>query len=306
MIKNILIVILSVLLISIGIYYITNEPKLSEVENMPIHPDDIEIDVEQEDTEDQTPNPAAAEEPSDEQFKYLIVGKVKNALDSLYQKDIKVAAIGDSLTQGVGGTSKGGYIGILDETINEEKKIAHFDNFGKRGNRTDQLLKRIKEPEIATSIKKADIILVTIGANDIMHVVKENFTNLTYKQFAKEQVNFEKRLIQIFDALKDLNTEADIYFLGLYNPFDKYFDDIEELDLIIEEWNTAGESIAESYEHTTFIPMKDLFDGVTTNMFADDHFHPNEHGYYQMAKRVLEYLTDEEKGEHHSETEATN
>src|SRR5699024_3559851 len=65
--------------------------------------------------------------------------------DVFAQKDTHVVAIGDSLTQGVGdATNSGGYVGILDDVVNDDIQTATFDNFGHAGDRTDQLLKRMK------------------------------------------------------------------------------------------------------------------------------------------------------------------
>src|SRR5699024_8712082 len=72
----------------------------------------------------------------------------------------------------------GGYVSILEDTINKDNDLVEIDNFGKRGNRTDQLIDRMEEPEIKESLEEADIILITIGANDIMQIFKENFTDL--------------------------------------------------------------------------------------------------------------------------------
>src|SRR5699024_11591904 len=92
---------------------------------------------------------------------------------------IKITTIGDSLTKGCGDEEdNGGYVSILEDTINKDNDLVEIDNFGKRGNRTDQLIDRMEEPEIKESLEEADIILITIGANDIMQIFKENFTDL--------------------------------------------------------------------------------------------------------------------------------
>ncbi|MDY0409553.1 GDSL-type esterase/lipase family protein [Paracerasibacillus soli] len=155
-----------------------------------------------------------------------------------------MVAIGDSLTEGVGDeTNNEGYVGILDETINAEYDLAHLDNFGKRGNRTDQLLNRLDTPDIQSAISKAQIILITIGANDIMKVLRENITNITYEPFAKEKEAYENRLKQIFEKMRADNPRAKIYLIGFYNPFEGYFKDIKELTLIADEWNKTSKAI---------------------------------------------------------------
>lgn len=283
----------AILLICISFYYIINQSTED-----PLPQQDLTNSEENEILED-------IEEPSEDHEETMIEEKVplkdriSNALRDtfsfIFTQEFHVVAIGDSLTQGVGdGNKNGGYIGILDDTINAERKIVTFENFGKSGRRTDQLLEVLNEPEIISSIAETDIVLITIGANDIMKVVRENFIDLTFSLFIEEQIHFEQRLNDIFINIKRMNPDAHIYLLGLYNPFKQYFQEIEELDLIVERWNQTGENVTAKYPESTFIPIKDLFDETAINLFADDHFHPNEFGYEKMAGRVLEYLADGE------------
>lgn len=284
-------------LIAIIIFYNKEKPNVNEVieqsiiekEEEPVETVEVEEEKENKDDELETNT-----DDSSDPLKDMIVDSVINAIDFFLMKDINIVAIGDSLTQGVGDrTKEGGYIGILDQMINHDKNVVSFENFGKSGNRTDQLLKRLDEPEISSAIEKSEIVLITIGANDIMQVVKENFANLTFDLFVDERVQYERRLYDTLNKVKDLNPNVHIYLLGIYNPFARYFEEIEELDDIVNEWNVTSNTVTESFEKTTFIPIKDLFEDTHTNLFADDHFHPNRIGYHRMAERVLEYLTSE-------------
>lgn len=237
------------------------------------------------------------EESLPEQVKDGIVESVIQVVDFFFQREFSIVAIGDSLTKGVGDTTKqGGYVGILDRSINQEKQIVTFSNFGKTGNRTDQLLKRLEEPEIIEAIEEAEIILITIGANDIMQVAKENFTHLTYDLFMEEKYLFAERLQEIFANIHEKNPKAHLYLMGVYNPFREYFGEIEELDQIVNEWNHTSQKVTESFSFATFIPIKDLFEASTEHLLSEDQFHPNEIGYRLIAERVLEFLTMKEKG----------
>lgn len=268
-------------------------PVLKEKENAL---EDTEIDEQQEedineDAEDE--EESDQEEETSDLFRERITDVLSDAFRFL-KKDIHVLGIGDSLTQGVGDDDdQGGYIRILEETVRTDENNVTFENLGKRGNRTDQLLERLDDAQIASSVRKADIILVTIGANDIMQVVKENFTDLTFEDFLNEEEDFKNNLQEIIERMRELNGDAPIYLVGLYNPFERYFDDIEELDAIVDNWNQTSKNMTEEYEDVTFIPIKDLFDVTEVNLLAEDHFHPNKVGYHRMAKRVLEYLTEE-------------
>lgn len=212
-------------------------------------------------------------------------------LDKAYETHI--VALGDSLTQGVGDSKKaGGYVGILETELTTNGYHVRVDNHGKAGDRTDQLLKKINtEEEVKTSIQEADIILITIGANDIMKVLRDNITDLDFEHFEREEPKYEERLHEIFTILRSENKRTEIYLLGFYNPFGQYFDNIPELVQIVNVWNEASKEIAESYEGIYYIPMKDIFDESVEHLFYEDNFHPNDRGYELMAKRVYGRIT---------------
>jgi len=260
-----------------------------------VHDDKDENEAENDSTDDETDN-ADQEDESTSKVKNILTEVVQGTVNFFLNKNLSIVAVGDSLTQGVGDSENaGGYVGIIDRTINEDEQHAHIQNFGKRGDRTDQLLIRLDDPKVATSISDADMVLITIGANDIMQVVKENFTHLTYSKFAEERVDYEERLRDVFDRIESLNDEADVYLIGFYNPFAKFFPDIDELGLIVDDWNAVGKKVTEDYNQATYIPTKDLFVDEDIELFADDHFHPNDRGYERMAKRVLNYITVEDR-----------
>ncbi len=266
-----------------------------DVEN---HSDDIDGEEEQEEDTGQEQSVTVVIK---EKVKEIIEGAIR-----FFNDDKKIVAIGDSLTEGVGDeTDNGGYVGILNHTFEEQNIHISIENLGKRGNRTDQLLLRLENDEIASTIKKADIVLVTIGANDIMKVVRSNYTNLNMEPFEKERVNYVERLRAIFTKMNELNPELEIYLVGFYNPFERVFGDIEQLDIILDNWNHASELVTEEFENVIYIPTKDLFSNSTINLLSDDHFHPNTSGYKLMAERVLEYLDDfnEQSGLPSDETE---
>ncbi|SFA97150.1 Lysophospholipase L1 [Lentibacillus halodurans] len=235
-----------------------------------------------------------ATEESVSQLQELFQQAVSRTVNFFMSRDTHITAIGDSLTQGVGdNVVDGGYVGILDKTINESIQLVSFDQYGKRGNRSDQLLERLNKQEIEQSIEQSNIVLITIGANDIMQVVKENFTSLQIEDFTTAKRAYEDRLHQIFDKINVLNPNTDIYLIGIYNPFVNYFGDIEELEMIVNSWNETSRNVTEQYHDTTFIPVADLFEDTDKDLFADDNFHPNHQGYQQFTRRVLEFLTDQ-------------
>ncbi|MCG5102774.1 SGNH/GDSL hydrolase family protein [Oceanobacillus alkalisoli] len=292
--KKILFILFAIILLTIGIlYYIDSQPPAL---NQPLIPEENEEEL-MEETEPIQDDQDEVEETAEEEnsFSQRLSHVVKDTFGRIFQREVKIVAIGDSLTRGVGDTTNsGGYVGILERSLNQEEEIATFENFGIPGNRTDQLLIRLGQPEIIEALEEANIVLVTIGANDIMEVAKENITNLEIEDFIQEHSDYEERLEEILETLSDINSNADIYLLGIYNPFERYFQDIEELNQIVNTWNETGSSLANEMDNITFIPIIDLFAGNEDPIFADDNFHPNYAGYYLMAERVLDYISREE------------
>ncbi|WLR48790.1 SGNH/GDSL hydrolase family protein [Halobacillus litoralis] len=273
----------------------STEPKDSQqtAETTPAQEHEMENEEPEEDEEESEDNEGKLSEGLREVFTSVI----ESARDVFIKEDLNIVAIGDSLTQGVGdSTENGGYIGILEETFNANPDTAtlNITNYGKRGNRTDQMLARMEDEEIADSLQEADLILITIGANDVMKVVKNNFTSLNYQDFVEEQKGYEDRMRNIFNRVQELNPDAPVYLLGLYNPFNQYFTNIPELGQIMGDWNAISRRVTDDYEQAAFIPIRDLFEGNEEELlWEEDLFHPNERGYKKMAERVLQYIRED-------------
>src|SRR5699024_3456097 len=122
--------------------------------------DNEEVEENEEEKEEETVS-------ADNSRKDYLTDKFNKAMKRILKNDNKITEIADSLTKGAGEEEdNGGYVGILEDTINKDNDLVEIDNFGKRGNRTDQLIDRMEEPEVKESLEEADIILITIGAND--------------------------------------------------------------------------------------------------------------------------------------------
>lgn len=250
-------------------------------------------------------------EESEGNFSSSIRNAVESTLGLFVRNHYNIVAIGDSLTQGVGDlTNNGGYVGVIEDNLSDQEHDVVIENYGKRGNRSDQLLKRLEDEQIQASIEEADMILLTIGANDIMKVVKENFMDLQEEPFDQELIAYEQRLQEIFDTMLSLSPDADIYLIGFFNPFEGYFENIEELGTILNNWNRTGQELTNTHEQLHYIPTQDLFQLKDVDLLADDNFHPNTTGYTLMGERILTYIrptieaAQEENEEETSEAQA--
>ncbi|MEH7176556.1 SGNH/GDSL hydrolase family protein [Neobacillus vireti] len=210
-------------------------------------------------------------------------------------KEIKIVSAGDSLTEGVGDSTKnGGYLPYLRTLLEEEKGIKEVDfyNFGVKGNQTTQLLKRLQKEEMRDTLSTADLVILTIGGNDIMKVVKDNISNLQLSIFDKEREEYINNLYQIINTIIRVNPEAYIVLVGVYNPFSQWFSDIKELDQIVSDWNVASQQVVANYSNAYFVGIEDIFLHPTENLLHSDNFHPNDKGYELIAERLNETLEE--------------
>jgi lysophospholipase L1-like esterase len=208
-------------------------------------------------------------------------------------RNLIVVSAGDSLTEGIGdSTDQGGYVPYLKTMLEKQKDINKVDiyNFGVKGNRTTQLLKRIQSDEMKLAIKKANMVILTIGGNDIMKVLRDNISNLRVSVFSKEKEDYKNHLHDIMDEIIQQNPDVSIVLIGMYNPFSQVFSNIQEMNDIVAEWNEADQSVIANYRNAYFVSIEDLFLHSTENLLYTDHFHPNDKGYKLIAERLNQTL----------------
>ncbi|MEH7245216.1 SGNH/GDSL hydrolase family protein [Neobacillus niacini] len=210
-------------------------------------------------------------------------------------QEIKIISAGDSLTEGIGDSTKtGGYLPYLRTLLEEEKGIKEVDfyNYGVKGNRTTQLLKKLQQDDITDTLSTADLVILTIGGNDIMKVVKDNISNLQLSVFDKEREEYTRKLYEIMNTITQVNPEAFIVLVGVYNPFSQWFSNISELDQIVTDWNIASQQVVANYANAYFVGIEDLFRDPTESLLYTDNFHPNDKGYKLIAERLNETLEE--------------
>ncbi|WP_438445672.1 GDSL-type esterase/lipase family protein [Gorillibacterium sp. sgz5001074] len=225
---------------------------------------------------------------------------------------IQILALGDSLTKGVGDEKGEGYIGRVKRQLeNQSDKPVYVWNFAVNGATTQDLLAEINKPASADYIKQADIILFTIGGNDLNRIATSvtaaptaspaqgtgNGTStalpaeisFNFEALSKQLPESVKRLGQIAEKLAVTNPKARILYLGLYHPFME-FDPTREGAAWIGKWNNAVFEASNRYPNITIVPTYDIFQSKWLDLLYTDHFHPNGAGYDEMAARVMQVL----------------
>lgn len=237
-----------------------------------------------------------------------------NTVTNLFpQGELTILGLGDSLTKGTGDLSgDGGYVGKTKIKLAElTKKPVNVVNQAINGYRVDGLLQDLAKPNMQNLVRNADIVLITIGANDLNHAsdnpidvtdskaqstpvptgtnAANELPEIDYAAIKKALPVIEDKLEQILTKIAALNPKAKIVYVGLYNPYYTQ-DTTKEGTAILQDWNLHAQQIANRYSNMIVVPTFDLFQFEIKKYLYMDEFHPNDLGYERMADRVVQAL----------------
>ena len=116
-------------------------------------------------------------------------------------------ALGDSLTEGVGDSTKqGGFVPILAQSLSNENDGQYRPvNYGVAGNTSAQILDRLKkQPDLQKDLKKARVMTLTVGGNDLRKVVVDHLSDFSLSDIQKPLKSYTANLKEIITkARKD-------------------------------------------------------------------------------------------------------
>ena len=200
----------------------------------------------------------------------IIFGKVWYDFRNVYPiinyppKGSTIVVFGDSLTVGVGASSKEkNFVGILRTRLN-----IPIISKGVTGNTTEDALLRLDADVLA---EKPDIVLVLLGSNDYLRGVPQQVTFDNLRTIV-ERIQANGALVIL------IGTRG-----GLIS--DKFSDDFEDLA---------------KKQGALLVPG--ILDGIIgeTSLMADE-IHPNDAGYLKMADKIapvlLSVIADQKSGE---------
>jgi lysophospholipase L1-like esterase len=201
---------------------------------------------------------------------------------------LKIVALGDSLTVGIG-DARGGYATRLADALRRDSRAVTLTNLAVNGAETGDVLEVIEGAEARRQLAAADIILVSAGGNDLNHglraLMNDNAEVLPEVSVAHARENLTKIVAQ----LRKLNSAAEVRLLGLYNPYEVTTGEGEKVRALLLEWNTAIEQATLPYNGVVAVPIADLF-ATRNDLLAGDRFHPGPRGHELIADRMLATL----------------
>jgi len=158
-----------------------------------------------------------------------------------------------------------------------------------KGYRSEQLLTQVKGETIQNQIKDADVILMTIGGNDLFQG-GQTLVSPKQDEISVIKDQYVRNLNETIELIKSINQDAVIFLVGLYNPFID-LEDAATTTAVVRDWNYSTNHLLDQYPNTVFVPTFDLFQLKVNDYLFSDKFHPNSKGYQLIAERVASLIT---------------
>ena len=244
--------------------------------------------------------------------------------DAAEQKDMNnIVLLGDSITYGYGLSDEehdyGYYLG--------EYFDAEVENYAQNGLTTDGLIEKLDDPEIQSSVKKADLICFSIGGNDLLHIFMSAFAEngiafgnksssdsnggiedlgISSDLITKFMMEYSSQLApaaskagenikKIEEDIEKLNPDAEIVIQTVYNPFETSNEKIAPIMKPFKSFasmylGTINAAVKECAPYIADISLKfSEKPYLFTNIDKFD-IHPNFMGHMLIAEEIIETL----------------
>lgn len=201
-----------------------------------------------------------------------------------YVGDYRIIALGDSLARGTGDISGQGFAGRMVESgdLNGGDPVNLY-NLSVEGMRSNELVEQIKDKQTVEGFSGADIVIISIGGNDLRDVLNESAAEQA-EAFQSALEAYLYNVDFVLESIRSTNERGRVIFLGLFNPGGR---DDKTRNMYLLEWNYRTWQLMEMYENTLYVPTYDLFKYNTNEYISVDGLHPNDEGHEAIAKRIL-------------------
>ncbi len=216
-------------------------------------------------------------------------------------------ALGDSLAHGMNefGMIGLGYADFVAQALQQEGLITSYNKgFAYSGYTTKNVLEDLRndvekpvigfgyqseQVKLRSSIKDAEIITLTAGANDLIPILKESqTTSINATAILKTSQEAVTNIASILAEIKKLNPNAKVYVMGYYNSFPYYSEDLQKpFNVLLTVMNTTLKATAEK-AGAVFVPTYDIVaKDIPSYLPNPENIHLSEAGYLTVAKEAF-------------------
>ena len=214
-----------------------------------------------------------------------------------------VTAFGDSIAAGYGLTDQNdNYITLFAQNIG-----AQYRNHAVSGYDSEDLLKQLNTGKYNKDIESANIIVLSIGGNDILHqkdLLIETLKNayLHHGEYFTDDINqiytqFESNLKESLNYIKSKNPSASIIIQTIYNPAIKqgYYVSVINVgklaDKYIDKLNESILSVCTGQNNVYIFDIVDKMNDDENNFYnleKDFDIHPTVTGHKTLSEIYTE------------------
>jgi len=219
-----------------------------------------------------------------------VVPPIEKVEAKKHEGPLKIVLLGDSVARGTGDESGEGIGGYVEKTLAERKVESDEPlNLAVNGARTRDLLAQIDESvSVRQFVADADVVIVSIGGNDLWG--DRSIRSDEKPPDPEEAMNrVEANVVETLKRIRELNSDARIFYVGLYNPFreaDNRFAEI--VDIAVAEWQAR---LVRQFSDDGNITIVQTFDIFSHNdRLSADRFHPGAAGYELIGRRIGEAI----------------
>ena len=195
----------------------------------------------------------------------------------------EILILGDSIGFGIGDEENLGlekrYLEIINNEEGNEKTAI---NISVPGYESDDLVDLIKSGENNANISAASLLIISIGGNDLNRLEYEDTVTLAVS-FEEALKKYKENLKSIMKEIRAINPDAQLAFIGLYNPYSK--EEPEKARFLLE-WNYETRLILDSDANFAYVPTYELFNYHLDDYLSLDEFHPSSVGYQVIVEEL--------------------
>lgn len=209
--------------------------------------------------------------------------KIEEPVEKL-EDTSSILIMGDSIAFGIGDEENLGIGGRYRALLEDEE--VELTNIAVPGYETEQLLNLVEMGENNSSISQADLIIISIGGNDLNRLEYEDSLtmNIVFQEGLKKYI---ENLDLLVKEIRGINPDAQLAFIGLYDPYG-----IKEpgQSRLLLEWNYQTRLIVDSDFKFVFVPNYEKFQYHLDEYLSLDEFHPSGAGYEAIAEELHRIL----------------
>lgn len=195
-------------------------------------------------------------------------------------------ALGDSITAGYGVDRLFSFPVLYGNFLRRHNPDLSINNQGVNGLTTHGLFELLEfNRTLRHLISQASLITITIGSNDLLHLIKNSMQSINIAQLRRTLYNMKKSLNKVGVVIRQLNPRAVVKVATLYNPlsagfYSQYHGLIQE---VIDTVNALIINWARQYGFVVVYLDREIRK-KGFSLISSDNLHPNAYGYSVIAK----------------------